>query len=77
MKARVLCGLDRIELADAALPEIFRFTLDDGSGAGTVQQIYFCDGACSAVRRPVRPIPQEDDFFENVWRSFRENGNIC
>ncbi len=65
------------QLADAALPEIFRFTLDDGSGAGTVQQIYFCDGACSAVRRPVRPIPQEDDFFENVWRSFRENGNIC
>jgi len=24
----------------------------------------------------VRPIPQEDDFFENVWRGYRENKNI-
>lgn len=23
-----------------------------------------------------RPIPETDDFFENVWREFRENGNI-
>ena len=26
--------------------------------------------------RDVRPIPQDDDFFENVWREFREHGNI-
>lgn len=26
--------------------------------------------------RPVRPIPETDDFFENVWRSFRETGNV-
>ncbi|WP_024286799.1 FAD-binding protein [Cellulomonas sp. KRMCY2] len=26
--------------------------------------------------RPRRPIPQEDDFFENVWREFREHRNI-
>ncbi|CAM3412904.1 FAD-binding protein [Occultella aeris] len=26
--------------------------------------------------RPVRPIPSGDDFFENVWRQFREDGNI-
>ena len=23
-----------------------------------------------------RPIPEDDDFFENVWREFREHGNI-
>ena len=26
--------------------------------------------------RPRRPIPEDDDFFENVWRDFREHGNI-
>lgn len=26
--------------------------------------------------RPVRPIPAGDDFFENVWRDFREHGNV-
>ena len=26
--------------------------------------------------RPVRPIPKDDDFFENVWRGYRENGNV-
>lgn len=26
--------------------------------------------------RPRRAIPQDDDFFENVWRDFREHGNI-
>ena len=26
--------------------------------------------------RPVRPIPEDDDFFENVWRDYREHKNI-
>lgn len=26
--------------------------------------------------RPRRPIPVDDDFFENVWRDFREHGNV-
>ena len=26
--------------------------------------------------RPVRPIPEEDDFFENVWREYREDGGV-
>ena len=26
--------------------------------------------------RPVRKIPPEDGFFENVWRGFRENKNV-
>ncbi|MBR3844542.1 MAG: FAD-binding protein [Clostridia bacterium] len=30
----------------------------------------------SCSYRPVRPIPREDNFFENVWRSYRENKNI-
>ncbi|MCW5954078.1 MAG: hypothetical protein KIT69_17645, partial [Propionibacteriaceae bacterium] len=26
--------------------------------------------------RPRRPIPEDDDFFENVWREFRERGAV-
>ena len=33
-------------------------------------------GECSFAWRPVRPIPEDDDFFENVWRSYRETKNI-
>ncbi len=41
-----------------------------------IQEITYTDGAFSASWRPVRPIPESDSFFENVWRSYRENKNI-
>lgn len=58
------------------LPDMFRCTLDDSSRGNTVQEVLYRDGGCSFNWRAVREIPEEDDFFENVWRSFRENGNI-
>jgi len=93
------------------LPELFRFTLDDGALADQVQEVAWLapEGAAAPVGhdgterpddgggdrtqiverdpadpagrpqfrwRPVRPIPADDDFFENVWRDFREHGNI-
>jgi len=58
------------------LPDIFRYTLDDGSRGNMVQEVLYKDGKCEFIWRKVREIPQEDDFFENVWRSYRENGNI-
>lgn len=60
----------------AVLPDTFTFCLDDGAGAGIVQESVYENGDCSFEWRAVRPIPQDDDFFENVWRSYRENGNI-
>lgn len=60
----------------SSLPEIFRFTLDDGSLGTQVQESDYKDSGCSFNWRDVRPIPQDDDFFENVWRSYRENKNI-
>lgn len=50
-------------LDDAATPAA---GADAGAGAGE----------CSFVWRPVRPIPEDDDFFENVWRAYRETQNI-
>ena len=58
------------------LPDTFAFRLDDGGRSHLVQQAEWNDGNCRYTWRPVRPIPEDDDFFENVWRSYRENGNI-
>lgn len=59
------------------LPEIFRFSLDDNNLAGIVQVGGLDEaGNCAFHWRPVRSIPDEDSFFENVWRSFRENQNV-
>ncbi|NLM09952.1 MAG: FAD-binding protein [Clostridiaceae bacterium] len=59
------------------LPEMFRFNLDDHSKGNVVQTVSLDKtGNCTFNWRPVRPMPEEDSFFENVWRSFRENGNI-
>lgn len=58
------------------LPETFRFSLDDGSRGDMVQEVLYNNGECLFNWRKVREIPREDDFFENVWRSYRENENI-
>lgn len=58
------------------LPDTFTFVLDDGGRGTLVQEVLYQNGRCQFHWRPVRPIPAEDDFFENVWRSYRENGNV-
>ncbi|ROR73166.1 FAD-dependent oxidoreductase [Bogoriella caseilytica] len=62
------------------LPEIFRFTLDEGALDAEIQEVALHrDGEQAAPRawwRERRPIPEDDDFFENVWREFRIDGNI-
>ena len=59
-----------------ALPDTFTFVLDDGSRGDLVQEVAYKNGRCEFSWRPVRPIPEDDDFFENVWRAYRETGNI-
>ncbi|PWD51873.1 oxidoreductase [Serinibacter arcticus] len=58
------------------LPEIFRFALDGGALDSEVQEAALDDGEASFRWRPRRPLPEDDDFFENVWRAFRDNGNV-
>lgn len=66
----------RGSLPDERLPETFRFLPDDGSLGDQVQEVAFHKGESIFSWRKVRPIPKDDDFFENVWRSYRESGNI-
>jgi len=58
------------------LPDTFTYITDDGSAADNIQQVTYINGMCEIEHRKVRPIPDDDDFFENVWRKFRENQNI-
>jgi succinate dehydrogenase/fumarate reductase flavoprotein subunit len=41
-----------------------------------VQEVVLTEKGFELTTRPVRPIPQEDAFFENVWREYRQNKNI-
>lgn len=59
----------------AQLPGTFTFTLDE-TEAPLIQELWFEDGTYRTGWRAPRPIPEDDDFFENVWRSYRETGNI-
>ncbi|MCQ2796210.1 MAG: FAD-binding protein [Bacilli bacterium] len=58
------------------LDEIFRFIPDDGKSKGKVQEVSLVKNNFKVIWRDVRPIPQEDNFFENVWRRYREDKNI-
>ena len=42
----------------------------------SVQEIIRNEKGFQTIVRPVRPIPQEDSFFENVWRDYREHKNV-
>lgn len=62
---------------DLGLPEEFRFVLDAGALDGVTQEVDWSgDGVPSFTWRDVRPIPSDDDFFENVWRNFRTDKGV-
>ena len=58
------------------LEETFRFTLNDHGVRDSIQETIPTKDGFVCQWRPVRPIPEDDDFFENVWRAFRETGNF-
>ena len=60
----------------AQLPEAFTYLVDDGSRKDLVQEMKLEEGKCTFNWRKVRPIPENDDFFENVWKAYRNNKNI-
>lgn len=60
----------------SSLPDIFTFTLDGGEKDDLIQEMKYENNKCAFNWRKVRPIPQRDDFFENVWKGYRENKNI-
>lgn len=60
-----------------SLPDLFRLAPDDGSCSGQIQEALYNSCGNQIFWRPVRPIPdRSEDFFENIWRSYREHQNI-
>ncbi len=58
------------------LPELFRFMEENGETRSKVQETRLIGDGFECRWRPVRPIPADEDFFENIWRTYRENKNI-
>lgn len=58
------------------LEETFRFVSSPKAWADRVQQGVLTENGCRFTWRQVRPLPEDDDFFENVWRTYRENKNV-
>lgn len=59
------------------LEEQFRFLPEATDGRGHIQQLQLTQRGFEVTWRPVRPLPEGEDFFETVWASYRENQNIC
>ena len=60
----------------SGLEEIFRFTEERRNTHAMVQETMLSGDKFICRWRNVRPIPQNSDFFENVWRRYRENMNV-
>ncbi len=58
------------------LDEIFRLSANGTPYFDKIQETVKKDGKISVTWRDVRPLPKNDDFFENIWRGYRENKNI-
>ena len=61
--------------APAKLGDLFRFELDAGEFDETVLEVSYTEGL-KAENRPIRPLPGDSGFFENVWRRYREDKNV-
>ena len=57
------------------LEELFRFQTDPNR-VDRIQSLKLEDGRYQVSWRQVRPLPENNDFFENIWRQYRENKNI-
>lgn len=69
---------DKGSLPMEDLPEIFRFTLDDQQLMKKVCSVSFNKEDLSVKYEwsEVRPIPTEDNWFENVWSEYRKKNVI-
>lgn len=58
------------------LEELFRFTEEAGDSRSQIQEVVRREHGFEAAWRTVRSLPEEEDFFENIWRDYRIHKNI-
>lgn len=54
------------------LSECFRFTVMEDNRKDDVQEVQLIENQCEITWRKVRPIPEENTVFEEVWKQFRD-----
>lgn len=54
------------------LPECFRFLEEDQGLSEMIQELEYFDDSSRFLWRKVRPIPEDDCWFEAVWKRYRE-----
>lgn len=55
------------------LPATFKFSLEDGNLTKKIQTVLFKNDSLQFSWEDVKEIPQEDNWFENIWSSFRKD----
>ena len=50
-----------------------RFVEDDGRQQDQIQEALLADGEVQIRWRPVRPIPQTEQWFETAWKTYEES----
>ncbi len=58
------------------LDEQFRLNTEGYTATDKIQEITKIENGFKALWRDVRLLPQDEDFFENIWRVYRKNKNI-
>ncbi|MBN1182319.1 MAG: FAD-binding protein [Bacteroidales bacterium] len=61
------------QLPQLNLPDMFRFQLDNGKLDNCIQRIHYHEGKCYFYWDKVKPIPKRKDWFECVWKDYRED----
>lgn len=52
------------------LSDSFAYRLDNGELTNKIQEVIYEYGSCRAKLRDVRPLPADDNWFENVWKDY-------
>ena len=56
----------------SGIPGSFKYSPDDGKLSGKIQEVRYSSEGCDFTWVDIRSIPENDDWFENVWREYRE-----
>ena len=70
--------IQSLRLRDALVTQLAALTdmLQGDPDPKLVRQTAVSGSRCQCTARPVRPLPEDNDVFETVWRQYRENGNV-
>ncbi|MDO5408013.1 MAG: FAD-binding protein [Eubacteriales bacterium] len=60
----------------SSLPDMFTFTVDEPDETTQIQEVLCQNHQAVISWRNPRPMPADDNFFENIWKQYRINKNI-